>query len=90
MIKSFESKALKALWNNNDASKLPAQQVSKIHFILDVLDMIKVLPDDLLPYPQWRPHPLKGSLKGCWSVSVTGNYRFVFLFERGMCMMLTM
>jgi proteic killer suppression protein len=28
----------------------------------------------------WRPHPLKGSLDGYWSVSVSGNRRLIFRF----------
>ncbi len=28
-------------------------------------------------------HPLKGNLKGFWSVTVTGNYRIIFQFENG-------
>jgi proteic killer suppression protein len=28
-------------------------------------------------------HPLKGSLKNYWSVSVSGNWRVIFRFEDG-------
>ena len=31
--------------------------------------------------PAFKLHPLKGKLKGCWSVSVSGNWRIVFRFE---------
>ena len=31
--------------------------------------------------PGWRLHPLKGTLKGLWAVSVSGNWRLVFAFE---------
>ena len=33
--------------------------------------------------PGFRLHPLKGKLKGRWSVSVSGNWRIVFRFEKG-------
>ena len=31
--------------------------------------------------PGLRPHPLKGRLKGAWTVDVSGNWRVVFRFE---------
>ena len=33
--------------------------------------------------PGYRLHPLKGDLKGFWSVTVSGNWRIVFRFEDG-------
>jgi proteic killer suppression protein len=36
-----------------------------------------------LNYPGAGLHPLKGDLKGYWSVMVTGNYRIIFRFENG-------
>lgn len=33
------------------------------------------------PFKGLRLHPLKGKLKGFWSVDVTGNYRIIFRFE---------
>ncbi len=31
----------------------------------------------------YRLHPLKGDLKGFWSVTVSGNWRIIFRFENG-------
>jgi len=31
--------------------------------------------------PNWKLHPLKGSLKNHWAVTVDGNWRMVFTFE---------
>jgi toxin HigB-1 len=33
--------------------------------------------------PGLRLHPLKGSLAGCWSVTISANWRIVFRFEDG-------
>ena len=33
--------------------------------------------------PGFRLHELKGSLKGHWAVSVSGNWRVTFRFEDG-------
>jgi len=32
-------------------------------------------------FPGWRLHPLKGSSKGIWSLTVTGNWRLVFRYD---------
>jgi len=40
-------------------------------------------PQDVGLFPGWKLHPLKGSLKGFWSVTVTGNWRLIFRFEEG-------
>ena len=39
-------------------------------------------PSDL-DLPGYRLHPLKGSLKGMWSVTVSSNWRIVFRFGDG-------
>ena len=36
-----------------------------------------------LAVPGFELHPLKGRLRGHWSVSVSGNWRIVFRFEAG-------
>ncbi|MFP6617274.1 MAG: type II toxin-antitoxin system RelE/ParE family toxin [Candidatus Hydrogenedentota bacterium] len=37
-----------------------------------------------LDLPGYRLHPLRGELKGFWSVRITGNYRLIFRMEDGM------
>ncbi len=83
MIKSFKHKGLKLLWVNNDASKLPSEYIKIIRRILDTIHEASVVPQDLLVFKSWRIHPLKGSLKGYWSLDVSGNYRIIFRFENG-------
>ena len=81
MIITFKSKALKLLWEKNDSSKLPALQLKKIKFILQVIDDLEDVPDDLKNLVSFRPHPLKGDLKGFWSLDISGNYRIIFRME---------
>lgn len=83
MIKNFKSKALRALWEHDDSSRLPAQQLIKIRMMLNRLNNAKIIPDDLLGTRGWRIHLLKGPVKNVWSLTVTGNYRIVFLFYDG-------
>jgi proteic killer suppression protein len=81
MIKSIKNKALKLLWEKNDESKLPSNQLKKIKVLLQVIDDLEHVPDDLKNLISLRPHPLKGNLEGFWSLDVTGNYRIIFRFE---------
>jgi proteic killer suppression protein len=37
-------------------------------------------PDDLSA-PGWRLHPLTGSFKGFYSITVNGNWRVIFRFD---------
>lgn len=70
------------MWEKNDASKLPPEQIEKIRRILSALNTAKTL-EPLKMVPGYRLHPLSGGLKGFWSVWVTGNYRIYFRFEDG-------
>ena len=36
-----------------------------------------------LDLPGYRLHPLKGALKGFWSMTISGNWRILFRFEKG-------
>lgn len=82
MIKSFRNKKLKRFFDRGDAAALPADQVEKISDILAALDTAAE-PSDVGLFPGWRLHPLKGELKGYWSVTITGNWRLIFRFEAG-------
>jgi proteic killer suppression protein len=50
-----------------------------------VQEILTVLDDAATPQevnlPAYRLHPLKGDLKGFWSVTVRANWRIVFRFE---------
>ena len=81
MIVSINHKGLKLLWTKNDAAKLPQNQVKKIRNMLTLLNGAAKVED--MNFPGADLHPLKGELKGFWSVTVTGNYRIIFRFEGG-------
>jgi proteic killer suppression protein len=82
MIESIAHNGLRLLWEKNDPSKLPPEQIDKIKRILSSLNMAKTL-ELLRMVPGYKLHPLSGDLKGFWSVWVTGNYRIYFHFEDG-------
>ena len=76
MILSFRSRALQRFWERNDASKLPADRVTKIAMILDRLNASTKPSDMNLPGLQF--HALSGDKKGRYAVSASANWRITF------------
>ena len=81
MIKSFQHRGLKRLYEQGERSRLPADMVEKIETILAALE-IAAEPKDL-DRPSFRLHPLKGGRKGQWAVTVRANWRIVFRIDGG-------
>ena len=79
MIKRFRYKGLERLFRKGDSQGIQAQQVSRIIRILDLLDDASA--PEQLNIPGLYLHPLKGSRKGEWAMSVSGNWRTTFGFE---------
>jgi toxin HigB-1 len=78
MIRSFRHKGLKRLYEDADSRGVIAEHVLKLRDILARLDSARAAAD--LDMPGFRLHPLKGELKGSWSVTVRANWRVVFSF----------
>src|SRR3972149_6044818 len=81
LIRSFRHKGLKRLYEKANGRGLSAELVLKIERILARLDV--ATGPETMSLPGYRLHPLKGDLKGYWSVWVTGNWRIVFRLEGG-------
>ena len=81
MIQTVRHRGLKRLFEHDDPSKVRPEQVKRISDVLAHLDRA-VKPSDL-DLPRYRLHPLKGDLKGFWSVTISANWRIVFRFEDG-------
>ena len=81
MIESFRHKGLQRLFEHLDGSKLPADMLERIRLILSVLNAL--LEIEGMNVPTFRLHPLKGGLKGYFSVTVRANWRIIFRFENG-------
>ena len=81
-MQSFRHKALKRLFEDGDARGLPAGQTQKLLDVLAALDTAEE-PNEVGLFPGWRLHRLKGDRKGFWSVTITGNWRVVFRFDKG-------
>ena len=55
--------------------------VDRISDILSILEGASVIEDINQPY--LRLHPLKGNMKGLYSVTVRANWRIIFRVEDG-------
>ena len=79
MIRSFKHRGLKRLYESADRSGIRTDLVDKAERILTALDA--ATRPHALDVPGYRLHPLKGDLKGFWSVTVRANWRIIFRFE---------
>jgi proteic killer suppression protein len=79
MIRSFMHRGLKRLYERGDRSGIRPDLLEAVERILTVLD--NAATPQALNVPGYRLHPLKGELKGLWSVTVRANWRIVFRFE---------
>ena len=77
----FRHKGLQAFHENDDAKRLPPSRVERIREMLTMLDDA-VRPGNM-DLPGYRLHPLRGNMKGYWSITVSRNYRIVFRFDEG-------
>ena len=69
------------MYERDDPSRLSPDMAERIALALADLDDAGT-PSDL-DLPGYRLHPLKGALKGYWSISISGNWRLIFRFEDG-------
>ena len=81
MIKSIRHKGLRLLWEHGNGSKLPADQVSRIERMLEVIDSAGRVPQDFEAFKNWNTHKLAGDYKEFWSVKINKNYRLIFRFD---------
>jgi toxin HigB-1 len=80
VIRSFRHRGLKRLWAG-DASRVSDDLRERLENVLSVLDAASISRD--VDLPGYRLHPLKGDLKGLWSITVTGNWRVTFRIQDG-------
>jgi proteic killer suppression protein len=81
VIKRFQHRGLKRLYENDDRWGINAEHVEKVRRILAQLKSA-LRPEDM-DIPGFKLHPLKGNMAGLWSVTVRANWRIIFRFEDG-------
>ncbi|PYV19704.1 MAG: peptidase [Acidobacteria bacterium] len=79
MIRSFKHRGLKRLYERGDRSGIRPDLLETVEEILARLDEADA--PQALNLPGYRLHPLKGDLKGFWSVTVRANWRIIFRFQ---------
>jgi len=78
MIVGFRHKGLEAFYRTGTTQGIQAAHARKLELILALLDAAR--SPQGMNVPALRLHPLKGGLKGHWSVWVSGNWRVTFRF----------
>lgn len=79
MIKTFRHKGLQRYFETGSKAGIQAAHATKLRLQLAALDQATKAED--LSAPSWELHPLKGDLKGHWSITVNGNWRVIFAFD---------
>jgi proteic killer suppression protein len=77
----FRHKGLRHLHEEGNVKGVPPAMAEKLRKLLFALETAETM-DQLSRFPGWKLHPLKGSLKGHWSLTVTGNWRLTFGYDQ--------
>jgi len=79
VIKTFRHKGLEAFFRRGTKAGIQPHHAAKSRVQLTALNAA-TKPDDLSA-PGWRLHPLAGSFKGFYSITVNGNWRVIFRLD---------
>ncbi|MEO6519039.1 MAG: type II toxin-antitoxin system RelE/ParE family toxin [Pseudoxanthomonas sp.] len=81
MIKTIRHKGLSKLFESGSTVGVQSSHAKRLRLQLAALDTAQVIDD--MDIPGFGLHPLKGKLKGRWSIWVNGNWRLTFEFKDG-------
>jgi proteic killer suppression protein len=81
MIRRFQHRGLKLLYDKDDRRGVSADNVEKTARVLARLDVV-TLPDQLR-LPGFGLHRLEGDLAGYWTMAIRGDWRIIFRFDAG-------
>ena len=76
----FRHKGIRQPHKYGNAKGVPPAMVDELRKLLFALETAGTL-EQLGRFPGWKLHPLKGALKGLWSLTVTGNWRLIFRYD---------
>lgn len=79
MIIGFRHKGLEGFCQTGSTRGIQAAHAAKLTLILTALEAAET--PEHLRLPAFKLHPLKGKLKGHWSIWVNGNWRVTFRFD---------
>lgn len=81
MIKSFRHKGLEQFYVSGIKSGIQPHHAAKLSVQLTAMQAAET-PDDSRMPTAWRLHQLSGDMKGFWSITVNGNWRVIFRFDK--------
>ncbi len=81
MILSFKHKGLQKFYKTGSKAGIQTIHSKRLRLMLSALDTATAIDD--MDIPGFKLHPLKGSRKSIWSISISGNWRLTFKFENG-------
>lgn len=79
MIKSFRHSGIERFYATGSKAGFQPKHADKLSVQLFALNRAKSEKD--MNAPGWDLHPLRGDLRGHWSIKVNGNWRLTFAFE---------
>jgi proteic killer suppression protein len=71
---------LEKFFTDGSKTGIKPEHAARLRILLTSLDSAHNIRD--LNAPGLRLHPLKGKREGFWAISVSGNWRIIFKFER--------
>ena len=69
-LENFRHKGLRQLYANDNPKGVQPATADKLRKLLFAIETAERL-EELEKFPGWRLHPLKGYLKGYWSLTVS-------------------
>jgi proteic killer suppression protein len=81
MIKTFRHKGLRTFFEQGTVAGIQPIHAPRLAAMLRRLN--ETTNSQGMNLPGWHLHPLKGNLKGHFSVQVSGNWRMTFTFDDG-------
>jgi len=79
MIQSFKHKGLEKFFTTGSKAGIQPAHATKLLEQLSLLNAAERIGN--MDVEGWDLHPLKGTLKGHWSIKVNGNWRLTFRFD---------
>jgi proteic killer suppression protein len=81
MIKTFRHKGLRKFYDSGSTAGIQPNHAKRLRMQLAALNSAVTIDDMVIS--GYGLHPLKGGMKGRWSISVNGNWRLTFEFNDG-------
>jgi proteic killer suppression protein len=79
VIRTFRHRGIEKFFKTGSKAGIQPKHEARLRILLTTLNLASSPLD--MNRDGWDWHPLKGELKGHWSVSVSGNWRLTFGFE---------